>query len=201
MSSKANIEPVPTSDRSGVAAEDNNTAVEVAKATGEDIEGPMNSKPAAILVAVALSFQVFVEGVGLGSETEIEDGFKKAISLLINVTTVSLSLGSAFTKANFTTRQMLIGLTLFTLVAPIALLIGMGLFDEDPDEGGMHTIINVLLLSTATGMYIYFACSEVLQKEFHDHPGAMGVVSRVIAMLIGVLIILGLVFIESGHSH
>ena len=188
MSSKADIAPVPSSDRSEVTA-DKSGAVEVEAA--EQIKGAMNSKPAAILVGVALSFQAFVEGVGLGGETSIHSGFQVAISLLINSTTISLALGSAFTKANFSTRQVLIGLTCFTLVAPIAILIGLGLGEE-----GMHTVINVVLLSLATGMYIYFSCAEVLQKEFHEKEGALG---RVIAMLLGILIILGLVFIEHGH--
>ena len=34
-----------------------------------------NSKPVAIVVAVALAFQVFVEGVGLGGETEMDSGY------------------------------------------------------------------------------------------------------------------------------
>jgi len=61
----------------------------------------------------------------------------------------------------------------------------------------MNTIINVILLSLATGIYIYFSCAEVIAKEFHEKEGALG---KVIAMIIGLLIILGLVFIE-GHSH
>ena len=69
LSSKTDIAPT---DRSDVQP-DNAKPIEI-DASSEQIPGAQNSKPAAILVAVALSFQVFVEGVGLGSEVEIESG-------------------------------------------------------------------------------------------------------------------------------
>ena len=122
-----------------------------------------------------------------------------AVSLIINSSTISLALGSAFTKAEFTTKQTLVGLTCFTLVAPIAILIGKATVDEDhPEDSGLHPIINVILLSTATGMYLYHACSEVLVKEFADKGGVW---FKIPAILVGLVIILGLVFIESGHDH
>ena len=99
----------------------------------------------------------------MGGGTEIESGYQTAFSLLINSSTISLALGSAFTKADFSIRQILLGLTLFTLVAPIAILIGLGL-----GEDGMHALVNVTLLALSTGMYLYYACSEVFVKEFQD---------------------------------
>ena len=153
----------------------------------------MNSKAAVICVAVALAGQVLKEGAGLGGESEIESGYQVGSSLLINVTTISLALGSAFNRSEFTTRQIIVGLTIFTLVAPIALIIGMSV-------GELHPIVNVVLLSLTTGIYLYFACSEVFVKEFSHGSGASAV-AKIIAIIIGVLIILGLVFIESGHSH
>jgi len=153
----------------------------------------VNSKAAVILVAVALAGQVLKEGAGLGGESEIESGYQVGASLLINVSTISLALGSAFNRSEFSTRQMVIGLTIFTLVAPIAMIIGM-------TAGELHPIFNVVLLSLTTGIYLYFACSEVFVKEFSSGSGA-GTVPKIIAIIIGVLIILGLVFIESGHSH
>lgn len=106
--------------------------------------------------------------------------------------TISLSLGSAFTKAGWTTRQVLLGLTIFTFIGPLALIIGMAA------ESALPAIWNVILLSLATGIYIYFACSEVFVKEFANGEAVLG---KIIAITIGVLIILGLVFIESGHDH
>ena len=187
MSSKSDIAPT---DRSDVQP-DNSKPIEI-DASSEQIPGAQNSKPAAILVAVALSFQVFVEGVGLGSEVEIESGFQKAISLIINSSTISLALGAALIKAGFAKRQLIIILTCFTLIAPIGMVVGMA------SGGEMHPIINVLLLALSTGFYLYFACSEVISKEFHH---GKDIVLKIIAILIGLAIILGLVFIEMGHSH
>ena len=78
------------------------------------------------------------------------------------------------------------------MVAPIAILIGLGLDD------GMHALVNVILLSLTTGIYLYYACSEVMVKELQDKGG---VLMKLMAIVLGIIIILGLVFIESGHDH
>ena len=87
---------------------------------------------------------------------------------------------------------MVVGLTIFTLVAPIGMTIGWATGKELP------ALVNVILLALTSGMYLYFACSEVIVKEFHN---GKDVVIKIVAILLAVAIILGLVFIESAHSH
>ena len=72
------------------------------------------------------------------------------------------------------------------------MIIGMAAGSEMP------ALVDVILLSLSTGFYLYFACSEVISKEFHH---AESIVAKIIAILVGFGIILGLVFIEMGHSH
>jgi zinc transporter ZupT len=135
---------------------------------------------------------VLVEAVGFGALTEIESATQVIIGQLINASTISLALGAALIKAGFAKRQLIIILTCFTLIAPIGMVIGMA------SGGEMHPVINVVLLALSTGFYLYFACSEVISKEFHH---GKDIVLKIIVILIGLAIILGLVFIEMGHSH
>ena len=195
---KVNYEPaVNDSNREGggvkpLEIESQKTSASKVHVEGAATGGVWNSKPAAIVVGVGLGFQVLVEGCGLGSGDDFENGAQMAVSLLINSTTISLALGSAFTKADFSTRQVLIGLGVFACVAPIAIIIGMAA------ESGLPTLMNVILLSLTTGIYIYFSCSEVFVKEFQTNEN---VVLKIVAITLGLIIILGLVFIESGHDH
>lgn len=63
-----------------------------------------NSKASAIIVTVALGFQVLVEAVGLGAMDELDSVSSATFGLLINSITISLALGSALTRARFVRR-------------------------------------------------------------------------------------------------
>lgn len=185
------LQPVTSDDKTTDRAE--GVAVAAPQGAAQALTGAVkNTKAAAILVTVGLAFQVFKEAIGLGAFNEPVDSVLQLVSgLLINVITISLALGSALIKAGFNRRQLLIILTIFTLIAPIAMIIGMAV-------GELSAPVNVVLLAFATGFYIYFSCAEVIAKEFADGQNSM---QKIAAMVLGLIIILGLVFIESAHAH
>jgi zinc transporter ZupT len=185
------MQPVNSDDKSTDRAAD--VAVAAPQGAAQALTGSVkNTKAAAVLAMTGLAFQVFVEAVGFGTLNEVDSVAQLASGLLINCCTISLALGSALIKAGFNRRQLLIILTCFTLIAPIGMIIGMAAGSEMPAP------VNVVLLALTTGFYLYFALAEVVSKEFKDNSNWMG---KTLAMVIGLLIILGLVFIESAHAH
>ena len=184
------LQPVTSDEK---ATDRTGEAVAAPQGAAQALTGSVtNTKPAAVLAMTGLAFQVFVEAIGFGTLAEVDSVSQLFSGLLINACTISVALGSALIKAGFNKRQLIIILTCFTLIAPIGMIIGMAAGSEMPAP------VNVVLLALTTGFYLYFSCAEVISKEFKDGQNAMG---KIIAMVIGLLIILGLVFIESAHAH
>ena len=61
-----------------------------------------------------------------------------------------------------------------------------------------HPLINVILLALASGLYIYFSCSEVISKEFHD---GKNIIAKIICLLVATGIIIVLLYLPTSHGH
>jgi zinc transporter ZupT len=83
------------------------------------------SKSAAIILVLAIGAHNFFEGIAFGLQRELGSAGQLAAGILIHKTAAAVSLGGAFARSGYTTRQIILFLGIFSLIAPIGIIIGM----------------------------------------------------------------------------
>ena len=68
-------------------------------------------------------------------------------------------MGGAFARSGFNIWWIALFLGVFSLTAPIGIIIGMIVSSE-------NGILNVIFLSISGGTFLYVACSEIIVNEF-----------------------------------
>ena len=87
--------------------------------------GETVSKAAAIILVLALGAHAFFEGIAFGLQTTIESAGQLAAGILIHKSAAAISLGGAFARTGYTTKQIIMFLALFSIIAPLGIIIGM----------------------------------------------------------------------------
>lgn len=172
--------PVPKADVTPAAAADASS-----KAAGVSV-----SKTAAIILVLALGAHAFFEGIAFGLQTSIESAGQLAAGILIHKSAAAVSLGGAFANTGYTLKEIILFLTIFSIIAPIGIIIGMSISNSDK-------IIDVVFLSLSGGTFIYVACSEIIVAEFEKGNKQW---LKMILVFVGGLIITLLWFFDE-HSH
>ena len=112
---------------------------------------------------------------------------------MLHEITAAIALGTALSKSGFTLRQMVIILSLFTLLTPAGIIIGMAINEA------ANAIVDIVFMAISIGTFLYVACGEVIVNEFGNRKNLW---AKLIAMLVAGLITCGLWFIESeNHTH
>ena len=79
--------------------------------------------------------------------------------MAIHKAAAALALGTAFGQAGFS-RGVTFGLlTVFAVVAPIGIGIGMAIGDSSP-------LLDAVVLAFSGGTFLYVACAETVVREF-----------------------------------
>lgn len=107
------------------------------------------------------------------------------------------------------TWQSVLGVFVFSIIAPIGIFVGMAAEDVPP-------MVNVIIQGLAAGTFVYIGAYEILHQEFGNHHPERGddgksrelSVSktqwRLIkfgAMLIGVALLAGIASLPHSHGH
>lgn len=71
----------------------------------------------------------------------------------------AMALTSRFLKANANTTQIVFFMTIFTLITPVSILLGL-LADDIPEK------VNLVLFALSTGTFIYIGAYEIISEEF-----------------------------------
>lgn len=148
------------------------------------------SKTAAIILVLAIGAHAFFEGIAFGLQTEIEAAGQLAAGILIHKSAAAISLGGAFARTGFTMKEIIIFLGIFSLLAPIGIIIGMQIADS-------NKLIDVTFLSISGGTFVYVACSEIIVNEFDKGKHQLW---KMLLVLLGGTIIT-LLWFFGGHSH
>lgn len=124
-----------------------------------------------------------------------DKGFVISISVasIIHHSVAALSLSSSMLSAGFSLKMALFPLICFSCSCSVGVAIGM-LF-----MAHMGTLLNSILTSIAAGTFVYVSCTEILQREFDNKKTYKWL--QYTCVVLGGALIIGLWFIEGGHSH
>ena len=151
------------------------------------------TKTTALMLVVAISFHAIFEGIAFGLLTEIETAWQLGIGIMLHEITAAIALGTSLSKSGFTLKQMTIILSLFTLLTPLGIIIGMAINEA------ANAIVDIIFMAISIGTFLYVACGEVIVNEFGNRKNLWG---KLIAMLFSGGVTACLWFIESeNHTH
>ena len=103
-----------------------------------------------------------------------------------------MSLGGAFARTGYSTKEIILFLGIFSVIAPIGILIGMQIADS-------NKLVDVTFLSISGGTFIYVACSEIIVAEFDK--GKYQWLKMILVFLGGLLITCLWFFGEHSHGE
>ena len=81
------------------------------------------------------------------------------MGIIIHKSAAAVSLGAAFARTGFTLKEILLFLGIFSLIAPLGIIIGMQIAES-------NKVVDVTFLGLSGGTFIYVACSEIIVAEF-----------------------------------
>lgn len=148
------------------------------------------SKTAAIILVIAIGFHAFFEGIAFGLLVEIEQVWQLAVGIIIHKSAAAISLGGAFANSGYTFKQICLFIGLFSILAPIGIVIGMQIAETSK-------LLDTIMLSISGGTFIYVACSEIIVHEF-DRKGNR--CAKLFLVFLGGAVITSLWFL-GGHAH
>ena len=145
-----------------------------------------------MILVVALSFHAIFEGIAFGLLNEIHTAWQLAVGIIIHEATASIALGSSLTKSGLTKCQLFAFLSVFTLITPIGIIIGLLISEKS------SAIVDMIFMAISAGTFFYVSCTEIIVNEFKSRRNLWW---KMFAVLLGGFTIIGLWFIESEHHH
>ena len=123
--------------------------------------------------------------------TEVDSAFQLAAGVIIHKTAAAISLGGAFARTGYTLCEIIIFIGLFSVVAPIGVIIGMLISDS-------NLLVDTIFVCLSGGTFVYVACSEIIVAEFdRGHYQWL----KMILVVLGGSVITGLWFLGDAHGH
>ena len=166
--------------------------VEVSGKVAEQKTTVTVSKTAAIVLVLALGAHAFFEGIAFGLQTSIGSAGQLAAGILIHKTAAAISLGGAFARTGYTTKEILLLLVIFSIIAPIGIIIGIQISES-------NKLVDTVFMSLSGGTFIYVACSEIIVAEFDK--GHYQWLKMILVFLGGLLITCLWFFGEHAHEE
>lgn len=126
-------------------------------------EEELNSKKrklSAFILLLSLSIHGLFECLALGIQTNYRETLFLFIALMIHKWAEAFALGVLFVKAKFTKKFYYLIVTLFAIIGPIGVTIGIVL------SATAGELVEGIFLSFSTGTFLYVSCSEIITEEF-----------------------------------
>jgi zinc transporter 1/2/3 len=117
-------------------------------------------KLSAFILLLSLSIHGLFECLALGIQTVYKNTFFLFIALMIHKWAEAFALGILFVKAKFSKKFYYLIITLFAIVGPIGVAVGIVL------AATAGELVEGIFLSISTGTFLYVSCSEVIIEEF-----------------------------------
>ena len=111
---------------------------------------------------LALSIHGVFECLALGIQSTVKNTLFLFIALMIHKWAEAFSLGIFFVKGQLSKRFYIRLITLFSLIGPIGLIIGIILCATTSE------LVEGIVLGISTGTFLYVSCSEVIIEEFSE---------------------------------
>ena len=148
------------------------------------------TKATAIMLVLALGAHSLFEGIALGLQDSTESAGKLAAGILIHKWAAAVSLGGAFARTGYTTKEIIVFLILFALATPLGVFIGMGI-------NGINSLVDVVFIGLSGGTFLYVSCTEIIATEFQKGNKQW---IKTLLVFLGALLITVLWFFDA-HEH
>ena len=141
-----------------------------------------------LLTVLALSFHAIFEGLAVGLEPSIGSVVYLAAAIATHKLVISFCVGMELYVAGASTRTTLGYLTIFSMVTPIGIAVGLALghFKNDSENLGPTPTI---LQGMAAGTLLYVVFFEVLARERANEKSGL---LQLTAIIVGFMLMLGL---------
>ncbi|XP_071649070.1 uncharacterized protein [Temnothorax longispinosus] len=155
-----------------------------------------NTSVQGLLTVLALSFHAIFEGLAVGLEPSISSVVYLAAAIATHKLVISFCVGMELYVAGASTKTTLGYLSIFSMVTPIGIAVGLVLdhFKNDSENLGPTPTI---LQGMAAGTLLYVVFFEVLARERANEKSGL---LQLVAIIIGFALMLGLQ-IATAHSH
>lgn len=139
----------------------------------------------------AMGVHAFFEGLALGLMKQLGGYLGFLAAIVFHKWAESLAIGIGFLRANSGKANRIFGITLFSLLTPIGVVLGLIMQDSDLK-------VTAILLGISSGAFIYVAIAEIIHEEFSKK---VGLYWRYLAFVVGVgLMIITWVVERAGHK-
>lgn len=147
-----------------------------------------NTSVQGLLTVLALSFHAIFEGLAVGLEPSIGSVVYLAAAIATHKLVISFCVGMELYVAGASTRTTLGYLTIFSMVTPIGIAVGLALghFKNDSENLGPTPTI---LQGMAAGTLLYVVFFEVLARERANEKSGL---LQLTAIIVGFMLMLGL---------
>ncbi|XP_011152235.2 uncharacterized protein LOC105190918 isoform X1 [Harpegnathos saltator] len=155
-----------------------------------------NTSVQGLLTVLALSFHAIFEGLAVGLEPSISSVVYLAAAIATHKLVISFCVGMELYVAGASTRTTLGYLSIFSMVTPIGIAVGLALghFKNDSENLGPTPTI---LQGMAAGTLLYVVFFEVLARERANEKSGL---LQLVAIIVGFTLMLGLQIV-TAHSH
>jgi len=135
------------------------------------------------ILTIGLSFHSIFEGLALGIEPTLLGTGLILIAIVLHKWAEAFAMGIKFLKNDVRTTKWISIMIVFSLIAPIGIVIGILLTFYDP---GALNIIQGVLGAIAVGAFLYVGILGVMVEEFSNSENLF---SRVLLFTIGLTLI------------
>lgn len=156
-----------------------------------------NTSVQGLLTVLALSFHAIFEGLAVGLEPSISSVVYLAAAIATHKLVISFCVGMELYVAGASTRTTLGYLSVFSMVTPIGIAVGLALghFKNDSENLGPTPTI---LQGMAAGTLLYVVFFEVLARERANEKSGL---LQLVAIIVGFALMLGLQVVSECVSR
>lgn len=147
-----------------------------------------NTSIQGLLTVLALSFHAIFEGLAVGLEPSIGSVVYLAAAIATHKLVISFCVGMELYVAGASTRTTLSYLTIFSMVTPIGIAVGLALDYFKNDSGNLGPTPTILQ-GMAAGTLLYVVFFEVLARERANEKSGL---LQLTAIIVGFMLMLGL---------
>ncbi|OEU18003.1 Zinc/iron permease [Fragilariopsis cylindrus CCMP1102] len=121
-----------------------------------------NSGRSAVILLAALAVHSILEMAALGLSDTFSDSALLTVSIALHQPAESIALLVAFLKSGMPKNQIIVFLSIFSLMGPIGCGLGI-VVNEFADP-----IVDSIMLAVVAGTFVYVGATEVIPEEFED---------------------------------
>jgi len=149
----------------------------------------------AVILLGALAVHSILEMAALGLAANFNDSALLSLSIALHQPAESIALLVAFLKSGMPKKQIGVFLSIFSMMGPIGVVMGMLVKEVAPP------IVDALMLATVAGTFIYVGATEVIPEEWEEQENKWKKFGSLMVGIVSIFIITQYTAGLEGHVH